>query len=55
LLGLAWNCIPPDLCLLSSWDYKHEPLFLARKFYPGTCFVSQGPSRKKLVQSTWVI
>jgi hypothetical protein len=22
----AWNCDPPDGCLLSSWDYKHEPL-----------------------------
>jgi hypothetical protein len=22
---LALNCNPPDLCLLSSWDYKCEP------------------------------
>jgi hypothetical protein len=26
LPGLASNCDPPDLCLLSSWDYRHEPL-----------------------------
>jgi hypothetical protein len=26
LLGLASNRDPPDLCLLSSKDYKHEPL-----------------------------
>jgi hypothetical protein len=24
--GLASNYHPPDLCLLSSWDYRHEPL-----------------------------
>jgi hypothetical protein len=24
-LGLALNHDPPDLCLLSSQDYKHEP------------------------------
>jgi hypothetical protein len=24
--GLALNCDPPDLCFLSSWDYKREPL-----------------------------
>jgi hypothetical protein len=23
LPGLASNCDPPDLCLLSSWDYRH--------------------------------
>jgi hypothetical protein len=21
------NCHPPDLCILSSWDYRHEPLW----------------------------
>jgi hypothetical protein len=26
LLCLASIHEPPDLCLLSSWDYKHEPL-----------------------------
>jgi hypothetical protein len=25
-LGLALNCDPPDLCLLSSWDYRHTQL-----------------------------
>jgi hypothetical protein len=25
LLGLALNCHPSDLCLSSSWDYRHEP------------------------------
>jgi hypothetical protein len=25
LPGLASNCDPPDLCLLSSWDYRYEP------------------------------
>jgi hypothetical protein len=25
LPGLALNLDPPDLCLLSSWDYRHEP------------------------------
>jgi hypothetical protein len=24
--GLALNCDSPDLCLLSSWDYRSEPL-----------------------------
>jgi hypothetical protein len=27
--GLATNWDPPYLCLLSSWDYRHELLFLA--------------------------
>jgi hypothetical protein len=22
--GLALNCDPPDLCLLSSWDYRRD-------------------------------
>jgi hypothetical protein len=26
---LVWNCDPPDLCLLSGWDYRQEPLFPA--------------------------
>jgi hypothetical protein len=26
LHGLASNCDPPDLCLLSSCDYRYEPL-----------------------------
>jgi hypothetical protein len=25
LPGLALNLDPPDLCLLSSWDYRREP------------------------------
>jgi hypothetical protein len=25
-LVLALNCDPPDLCLLGSQDYRHEPL-----------------------------
>jgi hypothetical protein len=27
LLRLALNCDPPDLCLLSSWDYRVELLY----------------------------
>jgi hypothetical protein len=22
---LSWNLDPPDVCLLSSWDYRSEP------------------------------
>jgi hypothetical protein len=29
LPGLALNRDPPDVCLLSSWDYRHEPQCLA--------------------------
>jgi hypothetical protein len=25
LPGLALNHDPPNLCILSSWDYRHEP------------------------------
>jgi hypothetical protein len=25
LPGLALNCDPPDLCFLSSYDYRHKP------------------------------
>jgi hypothetical protein len=25
----AWNCDPPDLCLLNGWDYRREPQHLA--------------------------
>jgi hypothetical protein len=28
LLELASNFYPPDLCLLSSWDYRYESLRL---------------------------
>jgi hypothetical protein len=30
LSKLALNQDPPDLCLLSSWDYRLEPLCLPR-------------------------
>jgi hypothetical protein len=26
LPGLASNLDPPDLCILSNWDYRREPL-----------------------------
>jgi hypothetical protein len=28
-VGLALNLDPPNLHLLSSWDYRHEPLYPA--------------------------
>jgi hypothetical protein len=34
LLRLASNCDPPDLCLLSSWDYRHEPPASSQKKKP---------------------
>jgi hypothetical protein len=30
---LASNLNLPNYCLLSSWDYRHEPLYLAKKFF----------------------
>jgi hypothetical protein len=30
---LALNHNPPDLCLLSSWDYRHEPLVPSSPIY----------------------
>jgi hypothetical protein len=33
LPGLALNRDPPDLCLLSSWDYRREPLVPALCFF----------------------
>jgi hypothetical protein len=36
LPGLASNRDPPDLCLLSSWDYRCQPLASSAN---GMCFV----------------
>jgi hypothetical protein len=33
LPGLALNHHPPDLCPLSIWDYRREPLTLAWFFF----------------------
>jgi hypothetical protein len=40
-LGLASNHDPPDLCLLSSWDYRREPLVLAQTSLPEHQLMSQ--------------
>jgi hypothetical protein len=32
-LGVASNCNDPDLFLLSSWDYRHEPWHFTRVFF----------------------
>jgi hypothetical protein len=40
LPGVALNCDPPDLCLLSSWDYIGEPLAAGKsEGFLFVCFV----------------
>jgi hypothetical protein len=43
LPGMALNCNPPDLCLLSSWGYRHKPLCLA-----GNSVLNKACPQKKL-------
>jgi hypothetical protein len=33
LPGLSLNCNPPDFCLLSSWDYRCEPLVPSQAWF----------------------
>jgi hypothetical protein len=42
LPGLALNCDPLALCLLSSWDYRHEPLVPGFQFLPDAYFPALG-------------
>jgi hypothetical protein len=46
LLGLALNHDPPDLCLLSSWDYRCEllgPGFVVVVLFFGYWGLNSGP------------
>jgi hypothetical protein len=45
--GLALNCDPLDLCLLSSWDYRREPLV------PGFIIITIIRDRYLLSNSGW--
>jgi hypothetical protein len=39
---LVWNYCTPNLCFLSSWDYRHEPtvLYLAEMFHILICVLA---------------
>jgi hypothetical protein len=45
---LAWNLDPPDLCLLSSQDYRREPLAPGFAKSYSNCNPSAGDTRQKL-------
>jgi hypothetical protein len=50
LPGLASNRDPPDLCFLSSWDYRREPLELCQE----QSFTKSGDSRVRWPGILWV-
>jgi hypothetical protein len=52
LLRLASNCNPSDLCLLSSLDFRHEPLVLSDNmtFYEESPEQLKQTNNKKLLE-----